>query len=407
MSVVIFVLEHKVLQTDLLDSSNELEVRTARDYGGGETNKIYLENANNIKLGDHVSGEGIVEPSLVSRIKNGNVYLTKNVVGSGSTILGNVHFDRYTPTFQTANQQIKIQESFRETSEVSTTLLGVNRAETQLSLFSNVSSYGIDKDNFEFFSFNDGNDFGSWANRSNKIYGNRYNARRSEEVTESAIKLEAFPVPYSFPFGPKFARLGFYNADLFSRYLSFIQLGNQLYTYFDTGAGASLGYPSDWKDKFLDPQITNVVDGDVVYNFGTSASFAAIDTWTDTWRDIKDSLLVDPVAGGQFNFSRINILISTNFDSTNTRPGYSDSNRKFAYLQSRRVFRYQPGRISGFTFGLRSSTEPVTGSIMEWGIANPTDQYIFQIDAGQLSIIRRSTVPLETSVFRKKWINHC
>ena len=45
----------------------------------------------------------------------------------GSTILGNVHFDRYTPTFQTANQQIKIQESFRETSEVSTTLLGVNR----------------------------------------------------------------------------------------------------------------------------------------------------------------------------------------------------------------------------------------------------------------------------------------
>ena len=385
----------------LIGWPNELEVRTARDYGGGETNKIYLENATNIKLGDHVSGEGIVEPTLVSRIKNGNVYLTKNVVGSGSTILGNVHFDRYTPTFQTANQKIKIQESFRETSEVSTTLLGVNRAETQLSLFSNVSSYGIDKDNFEFFSLNDGNDFGSWANRSNKIYGNRFNARRSEEVNESAIKLEAFPVPYSFPFGPKFARLGFYDADLFSRYVSFIQLGNQLYTYFDTGAGAGLGYPSDWKDKFLDPQITNVVDGDVEYNFGIAASFAAIDTWTDTWRDIKDSLLVDPVAGGQFNFSRINILISTNFDSTNTRPGYGDNNRKFAYLQSRRVFRYQPGRISGFTFGLRSSTEPVTGSIMEWGIANPTDQYVFQIDAGQLSIIRRSTVPLETSVLER------
>ena len=39
-------------------------------------------------------------------------------------------------------------------------------------------------------------------------------------------------------------------------YLSFNL--NQLYTYFDTGAGASLGYPSDWKDN-LDPQITNVV----------------------------------------------------------------------------------------------------------------------------------------------------
>ena len=66
-------------------------------------------------------------------------------------------------------------------------------------------------------------------------------------------------------------------------------------------------------------------------------------------------------------------------------------------MQSRRVFRYQPGRISGFTFGLRSSTEPVTGAIMEWGISNPTDQYVFRIDKGQLSIVRRSTIPLEAS----------
>ena len=72
---------------------------------------------------------------MVSRIKNSNVYLTKDVVGSGSTIVGDVHFDRYTPTLQTANQKLTIQETFSETSEVSTTLLGVNRAETQLSLF--------------------------------------------------------------------------------------------------------------------------------------------------------------------------------------------------------------------------------------------------------------------------------
>ena len=385
----------------LLGGPDQLEVRTALDYGGGELNKIYLEDATDIKLGDHVTGEGIVEPTLVSRIKNSNVYLTKDVVGSGSTIVGDVHFDRYTPTLQTANQKLTIQETFSETSEVSTTLLGVNRAETQLSLFSNVSSYGIDKNDFEFFSFNDGNDFGSWSSRSNKIYGNRYNARQSEEVTESAIKLEAFPVPYGFPHGPKFARLGFYNAVQFAKYLLFIQLGNQLYTFFDTGDGASLGYPDDWKDRFLDPQITNVVSGDVVYNFGTSASFAAIDVWTDTWRDIKDSLLADPVGGGQFTFAKISQLISGNFDSTNTQPGYSSSNRKYAYLQSRRVFRYQPGRISGFTFGLRSSTEPVSGSIMEWGISNPTDQYVFQIDAGQLSIIRRSTVPLSSDVLTR------
>ena len=60
--------------------------------------------------------------------------------------------------------------------------------------------------------------------------------------------------------------------------------------------------------------------------------------------------------------------------------------------------RYQPGRISGFTFGLRSSTEPVSGIALEWGIANATDQYVFKIYAGQLSIVRRSTVPLSTEV---------
>ena len=38
-----------------------------------------------------------------------------------------------------------------------------------------------------------------------------------------------------------------------------------------------------------------------------------------------------------------------------------------AAIQSRRVFRYQPGRISGFTFGLRSSTEPVSGSCFRMG----------------------------------------
>ena len=86
------------------------------------------------------------------------------------------------------------------------------------------------------------------------------------------------------------------------------------------------------------------------------------------------------------------------YDSTSTRPGYSDRYRKYSYLQSRRVFRYQPGRISGFTFGLRSSVEPVTGITLEWGIANNSDQYIFQIDAGQFYIIRRSTIPLEPAV---------
>ena len=132
---------------------------------------------------------------------------------------------------KTANQSWKIEESFRETSEVSTTLLGINRAETQLSLFSNVSSYGLEKDSFEFYSFNGGNNFASWDTRQNKTYGSRYNARLSEEVEESGLRLEAFPTPFSYPFGPKFARWDFI-VRTFQRYKDFITLGNTIIHLF-------------------------------------------------------------------------------------------------------------------------------------------------------------------------------
>ena len=228
------------------------------------------------------------------------------------------------------------------------------------------------------------------------MFGNRYSATTTEETQESAIKLTAFPTPYSYPFGPKFEKLGLYNANLFNRYLLFIQLGNDLYEYFDTGAGSS--YPSGWKEKFLSTGFAYAIGGDVDYVAGITESFAQIDTWTDTWRDIKDGILIDPTNGSAFNFATVSSILGGSYDSTSTRPGYADNFRRYSYLQSRRVFRYQPGRISGFTFGLRSSVEPVTGITLEWGISNNSDQYIFQIDAGQFSIIRRSTIPLESSV---------
>ena len=80
-------------------------------------------------------------------------------------------------SIKAADNVLKIQESFKESSEVSTTLLGVPRAETQLSLFSNVSSYGLDSNEFEFFSYKDGINFDSWDQRANKIYGGRYDAQ--------------------------------------------------------------------------------------------------------------------------------------------------------------------------------------------------------------------------------------
>ena len=144
-----------------------------------------------------------------------------------------------------------------------------------------------------------------------------------------------------------------------------------------------------------------VVGTEVEYKQGFAAGFYNIDVWTDTWRDIAQSQLTDPTTGKAFNFIVLNSLLDTAYGQDNTRPGYGSNQKRYAYLQSRRVFRYQPGRISGFTFGLRSSVEPREGAILEWGIKNPTDQYVFRIVAGQLSIIRRSTVPLSSDVLAR------
>jgi len=351
-----------------------------------------------ISVGDFISGPDIPNATKVSRVGVGSIFISNDTTNT-SPQTKNVLIQRKNTIKAKSNVVWKVVEQFKESSEVSTSLLGVSRAETQLSLFSNVSSYGLDPDEFEFYSFNSGTSFGSWENRENEIYGNRYLATLTEEVQESAIKLSAFPAPYSFPFGPKFEKLGFYNSVQFENYLRFIELGNDLYDYFNTGGGS--GYPNDWKKKFLSSGVTTVAGGDVIYSSGIKISFSQIDTWTDTWRDIKDGILIDPITFDKFDFPKISELLSSNYDSTNTRPGYSDTEQRYAYLQSRRVFRYQPGRISGFTFGLRVSTETKPGIILEWGISNPTDQYVFRIQEGQLSIIRRSTIPLERSVLER------
>jgi hypothetical protein len=384
-----------------------VDVKTVSDQGGPK-NKLYfsddvgISTVLSVQVFDRVQGLGIPDGTFVSKVFNSRIDLSNDVdiTGIQTSLIG---INRAVKQVNTSNNVLRVVEQFKESSEVSTTLLGVNRAETQLSLFSNVSSYGLNNDEFEFYAITGGTSFGSWDGRANAIYGNRYNASRKEEVQESAIRLEAFSVPYSYPFGPRFEQVGFYNEDLFNRYLKFIQLGNELFNYYSSGPGASEGYPTDWKDKFLNPAITYVSSGDVVYAAGIRESFAAVDTWTDTWRDIRDSILIDPITSKSYTFATINglDLSSGPFGSDDTRPGYSDSNKRYSYLQSRRVFRYQPGRISGFTFGLRSSVETVSGVTLEWGIKNPTDQYVFQIEAGQLKIIRRSTIPLPLSALKR------
>ena len=394
-----------------LDQYPRFEVRV-RNSLNNRKDELYVQpgDANipaAVSVGDLISGPFITPGTFVSEIayNNTRLYMSENY-SAAENYVGVVSFFTAARAVNKHDPTLKIEEQFKETSEVSSSLLGVARAETQLSLFSNVSSYGLDPDEFETFSWTSGSSFSTWDTRYSSLYGeNRYNTKESEETEESAIRIGSFSVPYSYPYGPKFAKLGLYNADLFGRYLKFIELGNDLHEHFKNNGS----YTNEWKNKFLPISVATVTSGDADYAAGITTAFAQIDTWTDTWRDIRDSALKDPTTQANFDFPAVTSLSETiadkNYDSTNTRPGYSSTRTKYAFMQSRRVFRYQPGRISGFTFGLRSSTEPVTGATMEWGISNPTDQYVFRIFQGNLSIVRRSTLPLESAALERSGLS--
>jgi len=396
---------------------NQCEILTRDTDVGNEKNNLYFPESDlsyieNVGVGVSfkVSGFNIPAGSYVVEKDHTRIKISEPVTAGVTT--DKVTFLHTDTVFYEADNVLKVAEEFNETSEVSTTLLGVNRAETQLSLFSNVSSYGLNNDEWESFSYNTGNSKGSWDRRANKIYGNRYLARIEEETQESAIKLSAFPPSHSYPFGPNYAKLGLYDATLFQQYKDFIRLGNLAFDLYSGNKTSTLsGYSASWTSKFLNPEdVTIDGNNDIFYaklpdkedDFGYA--FQKIDEWTDTWRAIGEGKsLLDPVTGNFLTFGDLKILLAENaftsiYDGSNTRPGYSTGHRRYSTIQSRRVFRYQPGRISGFTFGLRSSTEPVSGIALEWGIANKTDQYVFKIYAGQLSIVRRSTVPLSREV---------
>lgn len=286
---------------------------------------------------------------------------------------------------------LTIAEVFAETSEVSSSLLGVPRAETQLSLFADVSTYGLDENNWEYFNFSSGQGVepSEWSNRRNKTYGDRFFARLDEVSNEQALTLTAFPVPYSFPYGPKFEDIGFYNETAFERYKKFIELGNFLYDVY-----VSRGFINFAEENFLNSNFVNTVNidfaGDVFYNeseYQTDLIFEKIESWTMTWMKIRDGELFDP--------QNVKINFPSGYDSTNNIPGYSSQRTSYAQLESRRVFRYQPGRISGFTFGIRASTDPGSlNNIIEWGCCNDSDEYVFQIKGSQFNIVRRSAIPL-------------
>ena len=281
------VLKQDASTTVNLDQHPRMEVRV-RDSLLNRKDELYGTIPAAVSVGDLISGPFITPGTFVSEIayNNTRLYMSENY-SAEENYVGVVSFFTAARVVNKHDPTINVEEQFKETSEVSNTLLGVNRAEVQLSLFSNVSSYGLDPDEFETFSWTSGSSFSTWDTRYSKLYGeNRYNTKESEETEESAIRIGSFSVPYAYPFGPKFEKLNLYEADLFGRYLKFIELGNDLHEHFkDNGS-----YSDEWKNKFLPINIATVTSGDANYVAGITTAFAQIDTWTDTWRDIRDSI---------------------------------------------------------------------------------------------------------------------
>lgn len=295
---------------------------------------------------------------------------------------------------------VPVIEQFPETSQVSSSLLGVPRAEVQLSLFADVSVYGLDENIWEFFSYIGGPGFQpyEWYTRRNKIFGNRYFQRLEEIENEAALAITAYPIPWTYPFGPNFKDVyNLHDETLFKEYIGFITLGNFFYDYYTSRNRENFA-----KNNFLSKSYAGISgDGkDVTYHTETYTKeeiFAEIEKWTITWMRLRDGELTDEV-GEKITFPS-SLVLPPGYDATNTSPGYFSTGREYyGHLETKRTFRYQPGRISGFTFGLRASTDPGSvDNIIEWGCGNESDEYVFQLKGKQFNIVRRSVIPLPVS----------
>ena len=353
-----------------------------------------------VPLFDIVTGEKLVDETGIELVTDAEISISE--IANSENATGVVM-----PT-GVGTTPIPVVEIFQETSETSTTLLGVNRAEEQLSLFSDVSTLGLNENEWEYYTFTGGTKYGPWDTRGTARFGNHYNASFIEQTEEQALELGAFPVPFTYPFGPRFANQGLYNEDLYTQFTNFIRLGNTLYDYFST-VERQATYGSTFKDKFLNSANVDLdSNNDLRFTSVTEAQgYVLIDTWTRTWVELNDSNLVNPINEFEpFTPAVINEITSANPLFSETRPGYASGVQRFSYLQSKKSYRYQPGRISGFTFGLRASSD--SGSeqnILEWGVTNPTDQYVFQLKGATFNIVRRSTIPLPSAVLERQGLN--
>ncbi len=411
---------------------------------------------------------------------------------------------------------LPVIEQFPEQSEVSRSLLGINRETSQKGLFSNVSVYGLDTKDWEFtFSgYRDGGN--TWWTRRPSLSGNYFPGIIKEDDKNSALRLTANPTPYLEPEIPtanrpfkSFAQSipwGQYVNSVVALYIFKYMVNNfseekklrynisyllSIYPTDEQGNFNDLAWDKIWLDisqrrlglpenyplipevkayNFRDAIVNNfrsaelwgsegVIIEEANASLPSNADFSwnkeyfsvgrmffpsgrpdnkghfyiktnpDVNVWEkyfglrwnlikqeikdweftvheseDTVTDIEKELKLPYVIitdNPQAFTPSWPIAASTDLPVNGNRIGGARGINTGILLKSTRAFRYQPGRISGFTYGVKlSEIGAGPGTTLEFGIENFTDSYMFRLtNGGNFSIIRRSVVPLDETVF--------
>jgi len=364
----------------------------------------------------------------------GNPLVTEEETSLSSTNNSLNALSVFTNNTSIGDLSLPVAEQFPVESAVSSSLLGVPRSEEQLSLFSDVATYGLDEDNWSYYIYSGATTPVEWYRKENPIYGRRHNPQFREGSNEQALYLKSFPSQYTFPRGPLEQQQSGPTIP-FMKYMNFIALGRYLFDYFKD-------YDLEFSERnFIDQDMVDIIKQDeslitqgnstayhpnftaspmrfdqtsiwydVVYKTDTTQpAFDAIERWTSFYDKIRDNTAVFPELLGSETtdytltdqYKAIRSFLSTRDYAL---PGQSSTAENFAILQSEKAFRYQPGRASGFTFGSRMDPgDPnSTANTIEWGCSNDTDEYMFQLKGSQFSIVRRSIIPMPTELLERQ-----
>lgn len=135
--------------------------------------------------------------------------------------------------------------------------------------------------------------------------------------------------------------------------------------------------------------------------FGYTYSFDPLDwTFRDDFGDIRQHLPAESAIQAYCYPPPVSFSYATD-DNSGRFPGGFTNGVMNAFWETKRTFRYQPGRVTGFTFGTRmSSGSGYEGELVQWGCRNDYgDGYYFQLEKGtDLFIIYRRFNPFTNAI---------